>query len=101
MKTKLTLFVTLFLLIQTISAQSIILTSPQDPTAGLIQPGLDTIINNDTITYCTSDLSSVFEDGKITVINNTASPMAIIVTRYANESFCFTSNQFCWVQCYN
>lgn len=94
---------TLFLLgsCLSISAQSIILTSPPTASTGLISPGTSTVINNDTITYCVDDFVFTFENAKVEVINNTGSSMDIKVKRFGTETSCFNSNQFCWTICYN
>jgi len=81
------------------NSQSIILTSPTTVTTGLITAP-NTVVNNDTITYCVADLGTTFEEGRVIVINNTASTMDIKVKRFGNEYSCFTQNQFCWTICY-
>ncbi len=84
-----------------LSAQSIILTSPDHGVTGLTNPGISTVINNDTITYCVDDFIYTFEQGQILVINNTGSPMDIKVKRFGTETSCFNNNQFCWTICYS
>jgi hypothetical protein len=82
-------------------AQSIILTTPTTTSPELISPAPNTVVNNDTVTYCSENMLVTFEDGKILFINNTAAPMDVLVRRYADENVCFTSNQFCWTICHN
>lgn len=81
-------------------AQSLVLTTPTTVTNGLISPAPNTVVNDDTITYCVGDLISTFEDGKVIVINNTGSSMEVKVKRFGTQYSCFNSNQFCWTICY-
>jgi hypothetical protein len=81
-------------------AQSILISTPTTVTNGLLTPP-NTIVNNDTVIFCVSDMLSTFEDGSLLVINNTASSMPVKVKRFADATACFGSNQFCWFICYN
>lgn len=94
------LFVLMILASGTSYSQSIILSSPTTISNGLITPP-NTVVNNDTIVYCVSDMVTLFEDGKVIVINNTASTMPVKVKRFGGSDGCFLSNQFCWTLCYD
>lgn len=83
-----------------VSYSQITLSTPTTVTNGLISPAPNTIVNDDTITYCVANLISTFEDGKVLVINNSGSTMNVKVRRFANQYACFNSNQFCWTICY-
>jgi hypothetical protein len=80
--------------------QSIILTSPNAGSYGLVSAP-NVVVNNDTITYCVADMVNIFDAGEVFCINNTGSPMAVNVHRFADQYACFTSNQYCWTICYN
>jgi hypothetical protein len=100
MKKALSLLVSLVITLHFSFTQSIIITTPTTITNGLLTPP-NTIVNDDTVIFCVTDMTNTFEDGSLLVINNTASSMPVKVKRFADGTACFGSNQFCWFICYN
>lgn len=66
----------------------------------LLSPG-NSIVNNDTIVFCSEDLTSVFTEGSVKVINNSGDSMRVKVKRFGDQNICYASNQFCWTLCYS